>query len=235
MPRKPTLEDAFLLALLEASNDGLNITRWYMIKPSEFQESYDAFIEMIDKLVTEKLIDYIDFLDHYKLNEKGKEKAHSIEDEISPNKYLSLITRISPKEELRKRIHNIETFIVSSSFVLLSCIGLLSLENTLFLPQIIFTIFIFYFIIFIIGFTYSISNLFRIVEFWAYDLAKYGKTNKKIIIFYKEHEKFINNISSYILLPMLFIIIIVYVLDLSIEYAALPLIFQFFKPYIFRR
>jgi len=129
MPRKPTLEDAFLLALLEASDNGLNNTRWYMVKPSEFRESYDAFIEMNDKLVTEKLIDYMDFLDHHKLTTKGTEKARSIEDEISPNEYVSLITRISPKEELRKRIHNIETFIVSSFFVLLSSIGLLNLKN----------------------------------------------------------------------------------------------------------
>ena len=235
MPRKPTLEDAFLLALLEAKDDGLNNTRWYMIKPSEFQESYDAFIKMNDKLVTEKLIDYIDFLDHHKLTTKGKEKAHTIEDEISPNEYVSLITRISPKEELRKRIHNIETFIVSSSFVLLSSIGLLNLKNIPLPSQIIFVMFIFYFIIFIIGFTYSISNLFRIVVFWAYYLVKYEKTGKKLIIFYKENENIIKNISSYILLPVLFILIIVYVLDFSIEYAALPLIFQIFKPYIFRR
>jgi len=71
--------------------------------------------------------------------------------------------------------------------------------------------------------------------FWAYYLVKYEKTGKKIVIFYKEHENIIKNISSYMLLPMLFMLIIVFVLDFSIEYAALPLIFQIFKPYIFRR
>lgn len=43
-----------------------------MIGLSEFQESYNDFIQIEDNRVREKLIDYIDFLDQYELTSKGK-------------------------------------------------------------------------------------------------------------------------------------------------------------------
>ncbi len=136
MPRKPTLEDAFLLALLESGDDGLNNTKWYRInKPPEFQESYEDFMQLEDNLVRENLIEFVDFLDKYRLTEIGIERAHSIEGVIGRDRYISLIARLSPIEELRKRTQNIETFIISSFLALLSYIELLNLKNITFLPS----------------------------------------------------------------------------------------------------
>jgi len=68
-------EAAFLLALPEAINDGLDYTNSNMIRLSEFQESYNDFIQIEDNQVREKLINYMDFLDQYELTSKGKEIA----------------------------------------------------------------------------------------------------------------------------------------------------------------
>lgn len=68
-------EAAFLFALPEAINDGLDYTNSNMIRLSEFQESYTDFIQIEDNRVREKLIDYIDFLDQYELTSKGKGMA----------------------------------------------------------------------------------------------------------------------------------------------------------------
>lgn len=236
MPRKPTIEDALLLALQEASEDGLSITNWYIMKPGKFQESYDDFIKIKNKLEMEKLIEFNVSQDVYKLTKEGTERAKSIEDEINRDDYISLITCFSPKEELRKRTLNIETLIVSLFFGLLSALGLENRE-TIHLPSFFYLLaLIFLLIVFVIGLRYSISSFMQIVQFWAYYSIKHGKTANQIIIFsvifYREHKKYINGISRYIGLPLIILLITVHFLGWSIQNSIGTLIIAIFTPYM---
>ncbi len=228
MARKPTLEDAFLLGLLEVGEEGLgDIKWWYLMKPKEYQESYDNFIKMRDKFLDEKLIEFNNFSDVYKLTEKGRERAKSIEDEINRDDYISMITRFSPKEELRKRMLNIETLIISLFFGFSSALGLIGLKTIttslplyIYLPRLII-----FLIIFVIGLTYSVLSLSRIIEFWTYYTAKYGKTRKHLIIYYKQHEAKIKTIYRFVLLPIIALVASIYGLGMNQAIATLILTF----------
>lgn len=240
MARKPTLEDAYLLALFEAGEIGLESSKWFLInRPSVFQESWDDFIKMRNNLLGETYIHYTNFVDGYKLTEKGKEKAHRLEGEIGMEDYISLITRVSPREELRKRMQNVETFIISVFFAFLGFLGLSNLKNInlpSYLPSnTIVVVFILFLIFFVIGFAYSTSNFFQIVKFWVYYSIIHGKTRKQIFIFYTGNEKIIKTIWSCILLPLIILLIIIYGLGMNVLYAIATIIVQVARPYMFRR
>ncbi len=49
------------------------------------------------------------------LTDKGEFEAHTIESKINRDDYLSLVARFSQKEELQKRVLNIETLIIRMS------------------------------------------------------------------------------------------------------------------------
>lgn len=226
MSRKPTTEDALLLALFEAGENGLDIIKWHAMKPSEFNISLDDFIEKVDKMRKDGLVDFLKFGESllsqkYKLTEKGKFEAHNIGNEIDRDSFISLVTRVSPEVEIRKRIENIETFIISSIFAFLGFLGLESgLKNPNNFPLYInFSIIMLYLLIFIVGLIYSISNFMQIFEFWGYYVSRYGKTRNRIFILYKNHEKNIKRTYRFVILPLIALLISIYGLGMNTEYA----------------
>ncbi len=220
MSRKPTLDDALLLALLEAGVHGLDVIKWYFRKPLEFNIFQDEFFDKIKSLEQEGLVEHGKFGLEYKLTEKGKFRANNIENEINSDDYISLITRVSPEVELRKRLKNLETFVISIVFVVLSYSQLQSIPKIVILPLYISTsLFVLFLIVFVFGIIYSCSSLIGIIVFWAYYTSKYGKIRNKILILYKEHERTIKFTFRFIVLPVIALLITIFVLGMTIEYS----------------
>jgi hypothetical protein len=201
------------------------------MKPTEFETSMYDFTKIIEGMYKEGLIDNVKIAGSqqlYVLTEKGEEKARSIESEIDVDDYISLITRVSPKVELRKRMLNIETLLISGVFIWVSIAGIGGLKNLTLLPAyIIFIILIFFLIVFVIGLIYLVSSLAQIMIFWIYYTANYGRTPRCIFNYYKKHERNIKFISKFILLPIFALLVAIYVLGWSIETALGTLFFTF--------
>ena len=223
MSRKPTFEDALLLAFLEAGAGGLDIVKWhYFNKPDEFEVSLDSSIKKVDSLVEEGFVDsFSSGSEKYKITEKGKFEAHNIGDKINSNDYISLIARFSPEVEIKKRVQNIETFLISILGVYFSFSSLESLlkTQTNISVNVYFPILASVLIMLIVALIYLYSSFTQIVDFWAYYSLRYGKASKFIFNFYKNYGGIIKTISRFIILPLITLLIVNYGLDMSMNYA----------------
>lgn len=244
MSRKPTLEDALLLALFEARYDGLDITKWYMRIPKEFEISIEDFIDKVYIMQQESLVEYAKLgnlyqSEQYILTEQGKLKAYNIGNEINQNDFISLAARVSPEIETRKRIQHIETFIISSFLAFNAFFMLRNLLTITNYPLYLFMFLLFFFLVLLIITTiYSISSLIQILSFWSYYSTKYGKTQKYILyIFscYNNNEKRINFAFKFIILPLISLLILIHVLGISIELAMSTFITTFIIQLIFHK
>ena len=239
MVRKPELNDALLLALAESGEKGLEIVNLHLRIPEEFKLSIDELKEKVHNLSEKGYINII-YGDsvlpkHCSLTKEGELKAHNIQNEIDLTEYVLLITRVSPELEIRKRLENIETYVISVFFVLISFFGLKEYEPSNISVYIDIGMLIFFSIILIISLMYSISSLVKIIAFWGYYTRKQGRIRNYTYKIYTKHERKIKFSFKYIMLPIIAVIFVTCGLGImSLKYAIGVIILSIVSQYILK-
>lgn len=201
---KINCEDWILIALINASERyGVDLGKLLSSIPDEENIGQDQILKIIDKMEMDKIIRRTSSASvNYCLTENGKKDVIRLKRRLKFNDYYYLISKF-PEIELKERIETLETFTISSFFLIFSSSVITTINRINANENVVFAIGFFWSIILmlsIIGFSNNFAKLF---VFW---ILNYKKNTLWI---YKEF--LWNNRNKFIFsLPAAFILIILY-------------------------